>query len=71
MFAEIVSFYFCRVDSHFVIKVADFGLAENMYHQDYYRMNTAESIKLPVRWLAPETLSDGIFTEKSDVVRKH
>ena len=57
-----------------MIKVADFGLSEDVYCKDYFRQalsgNKQEEgvIKLPIKWMALESLSDGIFTEKTDVV---
>ena len=48
------------------MKVADFGLARVMYHSDYYRQH--QLMKVPVKWMAPESLHDMISTEKSDVV---
>ena len=65
--------YHVRIDENFVIKVADFGLSEDIYCKDYFRQilsgNTQEGvIKLPIKWMALESLSDGIFTEKTDVV---
>ena len=51
-----------------VIKVGDFGLSVSTGAKDYYRL-TDMGIKLPVMWMAPESLSDYIFSEKSDVVR--
>ena len=37
--------------------------------RNYYRQgNAGDVIKLPVKWMAPESLSDGHFSEKSDVV---
>jgi len=52
-----------------VIKVADFGLSEDIYTRTYYRQKKSDtSVKLPVRWMALESTSDGIFSEKSDVV---
>ena len=51
-----------------VIKVADFGLAVNTGDKDYYRLSTNMGIKLPVMWMAPESLSNCVFSEKSDVV---
>ena len=45
--------------------VADFGLAKDLYSQDYYRVEGER--KLPVRWMAPEALLQGKFTIESDV----
>ena len=56
------------MDVNFVIKVADFGLSEMIdTSKDYFRQDI-NSIKLPVKWLAPECLHDGIFSVKTDVV---
>ena len=52
-----------------VIKVADFGLAETLGNKDYFRQDKTIIVKLPFRWLAPESLEDHVFSEKSDVVR--
>ena len=60
-----------RIDLNFVIKITDFGLSEDMYARNYFRQSSSgEVVKLPVKWMAPESLSDGHFSEKSDVVRK-
>ena len=64
---EFSTFY--RIDIHFVIKIADFGLSEDVYVKNYFRQSGSDkSIKLPVKWMAPESLTDGVFSEKSDVV---
>ena len=34
----------------------------------YYRQDKDNVIKLPTRWLAPESMQDYVFSEKSDVV---
>ena len=47
-----------------IVKIADFGLARGLYRQEYHRKN---HIKLPVRWMAPESVVDGVFTSQSDV----
>ncbi len=48
-----------------VVKIGDFGLARDIYRNDYYRKE-GEGL-LPVRWMAPESLVDGVFTTQSDV----
>ena len=50
-----------------MVKVGDFGLARDIYSSDYYRANAGA--RLPVKWMAPETLHDAISNEKTDVVR--
>ena len=57
-----------RIDLNMVIKVADFGLAVNTGAKEYYRLTNQTDIKLPLMWMAPESLSDYIFSEMSDVV---
>ena len=52
-----------------MIKVADFGLSESIEtDKDYFRQNQEDTIKLPIKWLSIESISDGIFSEKTDVV---
>ena len=57
-----------------MLKVADFGLSEDIYARNYFRQTCLTEcegetpVKLPVRWMAVESLHDGIFTEKTDVV---
>ena len=64
--------YICRIDSHFIIKISDFGLMEDVFLRQYFREGLeGEGKKLPVKWMAPESLSDGHFSEKSDVVRNN
>ena len=55
-----------RVGNGLNIKVADFGLAKDVYMTDYYRQQSIE--KMPVKWMAPEALHDRISNEKTDVV---
>ena len=59
---------YTRMDVNFVIKVADFGLSESTGSKEYFRQQNFDTIKLPIRWLAPESMDDHIFSEKSDVV---
>lgn len=47
--------------------VADFGLSKKIYSGDYYRQGSVS--KLPVKWIALESLADNVYTTQSDVVR--
>jgi len=58
----------CRIDAQYVLKVADFGLSESTCTKDYIREQMTKDVKLPVKWMAPESISDGVFSEKTDVV---
>ena len=50
--------------------MADFGLSVDIYSTNYYRQGKEQQeMKLPIRWMAVESIMDGIYTEKSDVVR--
>uniref|UniRef100_T1KLD1 receptor protein-tyrosine kinase n=1 Tax=Tetranychus urticae TaxID=32264 RepID=T1KLD1_TETUR len=60
-------------DNHFIhrdiaarnFKIADFGMARDIYRSDYYRKGG--KAMLPVKWMPPEAFLDGIFTSKTDV----
>lgn len=47
------------------VKIGDFGMTRDIYETDYYRKGTKGL--LPVRWMSPESLKDGVFTSHSDV----
>ncbi|XP_004349267.1 tyrosine-protein kinase Srms [Capsaspora owczarzaki ATCC 30864] len=53
------------VGSHLVAKIADFGLSRELNDKDYYKLQSKQ--KLPVRWMAPETLNYRKFSSQSDV----
>ena len=71
---EYISFYpsVIRISLNGVIKVADFGLTEDIYSRNYFKQtkNNDCVVKLPIKWMALESLHDGLFTEKTDVVRR-
>ena len=49
--------------------MADFGLAEDMYGTKYYRRSKSESEeRVPIRWMAPESIETNIYNEATDVV---
>ena len=61
----------CRIDSEGVIKVADFGLTEDVYTTSYYRQEMSKEgaeERVPIRWMAPESIENNIYDEKTDVV---
>ncbi|XP_069131795.1 proto-oncogene tyrosine-protein kinase ROS-like isoform X3 [Argopecten irradians] len=54
-----------KTPAEMVVKIGDFGLARDIYKNDYYRKE-GEGL-LPVRWMSPEALVDGVFTTQSDI----
>uniref|UniRef100_A0A8D3C765 Tyrosine-protein kinase receptor n=1 Tax=Scophthalmus maximus TaxID=52904 RepID=A0A8D3C765_SCOMX len=55
----------CMVADDFTVKIGDFGMTRDIYETDYYRKGGKGL--LPVRWMSPESLKDGVFTTHSDV----
>lgn len=58
-----------RISEDSVVKVSDFGLSRSMYEKPYFVQDANVKVKLPVKWMALESLQNGIFSEKTDVVR--
>nr|XP_051708378.1 macrophage-stimulating protein receptor isoform X3 [Oryctolagus cuniculus] len=57
----------CMLDESFTVKVADFGLARDVLDKEYYSVQQHRHARLPVKWMALESLQTYRFTTKSDV----
>ncbi|XP_077862880.1 tyrosine-protein kinase Mer-like, partial [Saccoglossus kowalevskii] len=56
----------CMLDDNLVVKIADFGLTRKLFNDsNYYRMGNAA--RVPVKWLALESLGENMYTTQSDV----
>ena len=49
--------------------MADFGLMQEVYEERIYTEDQELVINLPYKWMALETLAEGVFSEKTDVVK--
>ncbi len=50
-----------------IVKVSDFGLSKHVQDKEYYKTQET-SAEGPVRWMSPESLTQDVFSTKSDVV---
>ena len=59
-----------RISSNGVTKVSDFGLAEDIYTEEYFRQTQDPNhpVKLPLKWMALESIHYRKFDEKTDIV---
>ena len=49
--------------------MADFGLTRDLFEKQYFSTNLKEKRgKMPIKWMALESLEEFVFTTKSDVV---
>ncbi|ESO08015.1 hypothetical protein HELRODRAFT_133636, partial [Helobdella robusta] len=56
----------CMIDDKSQVKVADFGLSHQLHDSEYYSSKNRKA-KLPIKWMALESLENYVFTVKSDV----
>ena len=54
----------CLVGEDYVVKVADFGMTQNLYNSSYFIMRGTAAV--PIRWMASECFF-GRFSAKTDV----
>ncbi|KAL7294377.1 tyrosine-protein kinase transmembrane receptor Ror2 [Trichogramma pretiosum] len=55
----------CLINDEMVVKIADFGLSQKIYLQDYYKGDDQDAI--PVRWMPLESILYNKYTVESDV----
>ncbi|XP_035485641.2 tyrosine-protein kinase receptor TYRO3 isoform X1 [Scophthalmus maximus] len=55
----------CMLGDDMRVYVADFGMSKKIYSSNYYRQKVG--IRVPIKWLAMESLSESVYTSKSDV----
>ncbi|XP_051175096.1 tyrosine-protein kinase transmembrane receptor Ror2 [Leptopilina boulardi] len=55
----------CLINDQMVVKIADFGLSQKIYLQDYYKGDEQDAI--PIRWMPLESILYNKYTIESDV----
>lgn len=60
----------CMLTSDMVVKIGDYGLAEQLYKDDYFYNNDDDSVGIPLRWMAPESLSLSYSLYVNDVTKE-
>ena len=55
----------CLVDQNLCVKISDFGMSQDIYVSDYFRLGDSEM--LPIRWMPPEAIMYSTFSIESDV----
>nr|XP_018913986.1 PREDICTED: tyrosine-protein kinase transmembrane receptor Ror2 isoform X1 [Bemisia tabaci] len=55
----------CLISDSMVVKIADFGLSQKIYLQDYYKGDEQDAI--PVRWMPLESILYNKYTIESDI----
>ncbi|XP_043931698.1 tyrosine-protein kinase Mer-like [Protopterus annectens] len=55
----------CMLQDDLTVCVADFGLSKKIYSSNYYRQKAV--IRMPVKWMALESMAESIYTIKTDV----
>ncbi|XP_070553089.1 insulin receptor-like [Ptychodera flava] len=51
-----------------IAKIGDFGLARDIYQTAVYqRPPSKKNCRVPVRWMAPESLTNSVYTSSSDI----
>ncbi|XP_073331157.1 tyrosine-protein kinase receptor TYRO3 [Pagrus major] len=55
----------CMLGDDLRVCVADFGLSKKIHSSNYYRQKVA--VRVPIKWMAMESLSESVYTTKSDV----
>lgn len=54
----------CMIGRDLKVKIGFLSLSCDLYSAEYYRLN---NMQIPLRWMPPEAIFDGKFSEKSDV----
>eukprot|EP00794_Sanderia_malayensis_P001177 gene1177-547_t len=54
------------VDENLICRISDFGFARDIKNQDQY-LKKSQGGRFPIKWMAIESLFDGISTSQSDV----
>ncbi|KAH1019476.1 hypothetical protein HUJ04_009290 [Dendroctonus ponderosae] len=56
----------CMINNNKTVKIGDFGMTRDIYQSDYYKKGS-RNVLLPVRWMAPESIADGVNTYDTDI----